>query len=318
MMQIYKRTIVLLAAMLMCMAVALAQQSTKKHIVKRGETIETIAKTYNVSVADIVKLNPAATRYIYIGMELLIPDGQATVDTSDNSEEVEGQPSPAASPVTTVPISSDGGGYLSKGQSVEKRNRLMVGPKVGLMLGSMTQPKQGNLFDGSGTGFEFGVEGMLRLGQAPDDDTPGTGYVGISLGVSYGSISFPTHSINKKSLSISSLSIPVSVRLYPFVAVGSLNSLYIEAGVSVFSILSSSPENIVTDSNDYTVQFNLGDNLKSTSITPLLGVGYGVPGTGLGISLRYNLGVSEISKSLPSKLGMFEIAVSWMFDIKSL
>lgn len=52
---------------------AMAQNQTITHIVQRGETIESIADYYKVSVADINKANPNADGIIYVGMKLNIP-----------------------------------------------------------------------------------------------------------------------------------------------------------------------------------------------------------------------------------------------------
>ena len=52
---------------------AMAQSQTITHIVQRGETIESIADYYKVSVADINKANPNADGFIYVGMKLNIP-----------------------------------------------------------------------------------------------------------------------------------------------------------------------------------------------------------------------------------------------------
>lgn len=52
---------------------AMAQSQTVTHIVQRGETIESIADYYKVSVADINKANPNADGIIYVGMKLNIP-----------------------------------------------------------------------------------------------------------------------------------------------------------------------------------------------------------------------------------------------------
>lgn len=52
---------------------AMAQHQVVTHVVQRGETIESIAKQYNVSVADINKANPNAEGIVYVGMKLNIP-----------------------------------------------------------------------------------------------------------------------------------------------------------------------------------------------------------------------------------------------------
>ncbi len=51
----------------------MAQSQTVTHVVQRGETIESIAQYYNVSVEDINKANPNADGVVYVGMKLAIP-----------------------------------------------------------------------------------------------------------------------------------------------------------------------------------------------------------------------------------------------------
>lgn len=50
-----------------------AQDTTQKHIVERGETIESIAQQYGTTVDELVKLNPDASQFVYVGMELVVP-----------------------------------------------------------------------------------------------------------------------------------------------------------------------------------------------------------------------------------------------------
>lgn len=52
---------------------AMAQSQTVTHVVQRGETIESIAKQYNVSVDDINRANPNTDGLFYAGMKLVIP-----------------------------------------------------------------------------------------------------------------------------------------------------------------------------------------------------------------------------------------------------
>lgn len=51
----------------------MAQSPTVTHVVQRGETIESIAEHYNVSVEDINKANPNMDGVVYVGMKLNIP-----------------------------------------------------------------------------------------------------------------------------------------------------------------------------------------------------------------------------------------------------
>lgn len=55
-----------------CM-LSMAQSQTVTHVVQRGETLESIAEYYKVSVEDINKANPNADGIVYVGMKLNIP-----------------------------------------------------------------------------------------------------------------------------------------------------------------------------------------------------------------------------------------------------
>lgn len=50
-----------------------AQDGSVKHIIERGETLSSIAGRYGVSTDKIIELNPDASDFIYVGMELDIP-----------------------------------------------------------------------------------------------------------------------------------------------------------------------------------------------------------------------------------------------------
>ena len=52
---------------------AMAQSQTVTHVVQRGETLESIAEYYKVSVADINKANPNTDGIVYVGLKLTIP-----------------------------------------------------------------------------------------------------------------------------------------------------------------------------------------------------------------------------------------------------
>lgn len=55
---------------------AFAQTGTIKHTVERGETLETIAKHYSTTETKIIELNPDAAQFLYVGMNLNIPDAK--------------------------------------------------------------------------------------------------------------------------------------------------------------------------------------------------------------------------------------------------
>lgn len=72
-------------SVILCAAsmLAMAQAKTVTHVVQRGETIESIAEYYNVSVADINRANPNADGIVYMGMKLNIPTSGSVKQTID-------------------------------------------------------------------------------------------------------------------------------------------------------------------------------------------------------------------------------------------
>lgn len=75
----------------------LAQSQTVTHVVQRGETLESIAEYYKVSVEDINKANPNADGIVYVGMKLVLPVGA----TSTTTEATAQQKSPKATTRTS-------------------------------------------------------------------------------------------------------------------------------------------------------------------------------------------------------------------------
>ena len=70
-----KKILVCLFMLLPFMSI-MAQQVA--HTVQRGETLESIAKKYNVSVYALTQSNPDAKDLFYVGMKLVIPNSKAT------------------------------------------------------------------------------------------------------------------------------------------------------------------------------------------------------------------------------------------------
>lgn len=58
---------------LFCFQLGNAQQLTKEHRVKKGETVYQLSRIYNVSPQDIIKLNPSSAKVIYVDEILIIP-----------------------------------------------------------------------------------------------------------------------------------------------------------------------------------------------------------------------------------------------------
>ena len=73
-------TSILIAGIIACFA-----QNVRTHTVGRGETIETIAKRYEVTVEEIYKLNATAKNVYYTGLVLKIPQKEMKVITDHSS-----------------------------------------------------------------------------------------------------------------------------------------------------------------------------------------------------------------------------------------
>jgi len=87
--QLPKQLLTLLLIAIASVQLALAQTQTVKHTVQRGETLETIAKKYGVTKDDIVKLNPDAAQFVYVGMELTVPvNGNGMKPITEESKQI--------------------------------------------------------------------------------------------------------------------------------------------------------------------------------------------------------------------------------------
>lgn len=112
------RMIALLAVVLMSSSVALAQTSTSKHIVERGETLESIAEKYGVSKDDLVKLNPDAGQFVYVGMELIVPEGDNKATTNNKY---------VASPSQQAKVQEEAISYQESNSPIEPSFKISLG-----------------------------------------------------------------------------------------------------------------------------------------------------------------------------------------------
>ena len=65
-----------------------------RHILERGETIESVAKKYGVTTEQIIALNPDAKSFTYVGMELIIPKRPPTGVTAHQQQRHATHPTP--------------------------------------------------------------------------------------------------------------------------------------------------------------------------------------------------------------------------------
>lgn len=77
------KNIILTLSLIICFSCTSAKaQNYKTHRVKAGQTVETIAKQYRVSINDIYKLNPDARKSLKPNAVLIIPKKGSTTDVS--------------------------------------------------------------------------------------------------------------------------------------------------------------------------------------------------------------------------------------------
>lgn len=79
-----RRVFAILACILISVMSAMAQ-TVRKHVVERGETIESIAEKYGVPKESIIEMNPDAAQFVYVGMELDVPEGGKTADSNSDT-----------------------------------------------------------------------------------------------------------------------------------------------------------------------------------------------------------------------------------------
>lgn len=82
---ITQKIVAVLLATIMGICMASAQTKTVKHTVERGETLASIAKRYGTTNDKIIELNPDASQFIYVGMELTIPASPSVTNRTSGS-----------------------------------------------------------------------------------------------------------------------------------------------------------------------------------------------------------------------------------------
>ncbi len=206
------------AVMLFSTAVSGYAQETVTHVVKRGETIESIADRYGTTADTILRLNPDAADFVYVGMELKIEKG--TVCKVLESE-------PAAEKKTDAAIKAG----KERGREPKAEKSVSSGKAVGIdMLVSASagysdyacaeaSPK-------SRLGFSidlpFRFSAMRKIGFFPENY-----YMEASVGYALkGSAAYPAHYVDIKlapagySLPVSNVEITGKAGLYVGIPVG--------------------------------------------------------------------------------------------------
>lgn len=221
--------------------------------------------------------------------------------------------------------SDDEEDFVTQGVKVRK-NAFFLGPKFGCTMTTMSDPDEGKLYDGFGTGFSGALAMKARFGKASPESVAGSKYWGLGLELKYKKNTVKTIATDEDgnenaNFSVSYFEVPVYLQLYPFVKSPGMNSFYVELGVSFAGTMGRSPKSLTIDkpSEEYSsVTYKLdadGSRLKGMDVRPLVGIGYTIPGTGLDINAHYNLGTSKLAGNFPCKMNTFEVSIAWMFNV---
>lgn len=230
--------------------------------------------------------------------------------------------------LTVAPVfaQSDDGEEAGGGEGKSKKNAFFLGPKAGGTLTTMTQPDEGDLYDGSGFGFSGGLAMKARFGKSSEESKAGSGYVGVGLELKYKRNTVKTIGTDEKGKADANLTLdyfeaPVYLQIYPFAKSDAMNTFYVELGASFAGTMSRTPKTLTMQNPQagysnvvYYIDEN-GSKLKGMDLRPLAGIGYTIPGTGLDINARYYFGTSKLADNFPCKMNSLEVSLSWMFDI---
>lgn len=93
------KKLVTIVVMLLSFTELMAQQIT--HTIQRGETIESIAQKYNVSVDALKKANPQVAEMIFVGMKLTIPEKSKPLADKKDEESIHKVEAPVQAPTIT-------------------------------------------------------------------------------------------------------------------------------------------------------------------------------------------------------------------------
>lgn len=221
--------------------------------------------------------------------------------------------------LTFAPAMAQNDGFDFPGESMSgdfgkpKKHAFFIGPKVGLVAASISDPKEGKLADGMGVGFSAGAAMKLRFGKATSSSKEGTGFFGVGLELKYKQSNAKTIGIDQDGkenakLGVSYFDIPVFVQVYPFAKSKAMNTFYIEVGPDFALAVGRSPKSLRAGEYQYVTEKMTAHDLKF-----MAGIGYTIPKTGLDINFRYFLGTSKMAKNFESKMSNLEVSLAWMF-----
>lgn len=180
----------------------------------------------------------------------------------------------------------------------------------GTMTSLSGEPNEGDFSDGANFGYTGGLTFNMRFGKSnPGQKYSGRGIFGIEIGALYKQLVAKTK--GDDDLKLTCVDVPLMLQLYPGFKAKGLTTIYLEAG-PVFSIpIGAKPDEITVNGNR---SYKTGD-LKPFDVRVAAGLGWRDPNSGVGLSFRYYLGMSELAKNFPVKVNVMELALTYKFNI---
>lgn len=199
------------------------------------------------------------------------------------------------------------------------KNGLRLGPVIGFDFSSASDTKEGKFGDGAGFGMGYAIAAVMRFGRATENSRGGTGSWAVGIELRYTKKNAQTTASD--NLSLGYFELPVYVHYHPFIKSRNWNGLYLEAGGSLGSMLSVSPEKLTISNpspslSDVTYYLDTNKSkLKGGDFHPFIGMGYMLTKAPLGINLRYNIGTTNLANNFTTKISTFEIGFTYLFNI---
>lgn len=176
---------------------------------------------------------------------------------------------------------------------------LSIGPKVGANYAMMSAPQNLNLSLSGRPGFSAGAAANLRFAR-PTGSSFGAERFGVQLEALYAAHNF---SIENESASLSCFEIPLLFQWYV------IPMFAFEAGATFTGAFGSSPESLELNGNNYRLH-----QIRASDAMLTFGVNYKTIG-GFNVSLRYNMGNSDIASNFQTKISTISIGIGWLFTV---
>ncbi len=93
------------------LVVSACAMSAAVHVVRRGETLRSIAGTYNITTQQLIEANPGADSLFYVGLKLNIPEPAAAPATAPGAEQPAPMPAEPAEPAGEAETGESGPGW---------------------------------------------------------------------------------------------------------------------------------------------------------------------------------------------------------------